>query len=63
VGAGTARGRPALIRWGLVGGAALAGSCLAVWLIGLHAGERAVAMRVGRASLTRLGLMTAVQGA
>jgi O-antigen/teichoic acid export membrane protein len=56
-------GGPALIRWGLVGGAALAGSCLAVWLIGLQAGERAVAMRVGRASLTRLGLMTAVQGA
>lgn len=54
---------PALIRWFLVGAVALAGSGAAVWLIGLQARERAVAVRAGRASLTRLGLMTAAQGA
>jgi hypothetical protein len=32
-------------------------------VIGLKAGERAVAVRAGRASLTRLGLMTAAQEA
>jgi len=54
---------PALIRWGLVGVAALAASGLAVWLVGLQAGDRAMAVRAGRASLTRLRLMTAVQRA
>ena len=54
---------PAPIRWILVGAAALAASGLAVWLIGLQPSERTVAMRAGRASLTRLGLLAAAQEA
>jgi O-antigen/teichoic acid export membrane protein len=54
---------PAALRWPLVGTAALAGSLVAVWWVGLGAEERALASRAGRASLTRLGLLPAAQEA
>ena len=56
-------GGPAVLRWGLVGMAAFTGSLLAVWLVGLGADERAMALRAGRASLARLGLLPAAQEA
>lgn len=54
---------PVIIRWCLVGAAAMAGSLLAAWSVGLGADERAMVARTGRASLARLGLLPAAQGA
>lgn len=46
---------PAAVRWPLIGTAAVAGSLLAVWWVGLGRGERADVARQSRAALARVG--------
>ncbi len=52
---------PVALQWVEVGVAALAGSLLAVWTVGLDAAERGRLVQKGRTSLARFGLLAAVQ--